>query len=270
VKGHNNRLGLEFYKKNSHIYKTTNIGMRDDNVWNEMTFGKGTAFHVDFINQDMPDVERLWNTFILEESQGLLRQASERLNDSILTYTWATVGVGLFYRSPSQSAVLRDQYFSTMDDNISKILKLNYDLVVFGGDFNVRSNYFWKDDINTPEGNRLYDLSVKHSLLQCIDQPTRITPMSRSCLDLIFYNSPGYILNYAIDALISLSDNCVTSVSVDFECSVPSNPVTKRIWRFSRVNEGDLNSAIVNHDWDSIFDLGNPDVVCDNFAKMLT
>jgi hypothetical protein len=115
--------------------------------------------------------------------------------------------LGHFYRSPSQSPVLRDQFFSNMDNMLENILRVKTDLVVFGGDFNARSKFWWNADINTAEGNILYDLSVKHSLSQLVNEPTRITATSNTCLDLFFCNNPGYILNTEVHELISVSDH---------------------------------------------------------------
>jgi hypothetical protein len=62
----------------------------------------------------------------------------------------------------------------------------------------------------------LYDLSVNHALYQLVDEPTRITSTSRSCLDLIFCNAPGYILGYEVRAPISFSDHGTTLAQIEF------------------------------------------------------
>jgi hypothetical protein len=154
--------------------------------------------------------------------------------------------IGLFYRSPSQLANARNEYFSKLDDILSHVLNLNYDLVVLEGDFNARSKYFWSEDISTPEGFQLYDLSVKHSLYECIHEPTTVTANSKPCIDLIFYNFPGLFLNSGVDAPISFSDHCVMSICLYLSQQVKADPVVKRIWKYSRVNVTDLNLAVDN------------------------
>jgi hypothetical protein len=72
--------------------------------------------------------------------------------------------LGLFYRSPSQSAAERDLYYTEVDQNIKKVIKVKSDILVFGGDFNSRSQHWWLEDINTVEGNSLYKISVIDTL----------------------------------------------------------------------------------------------------------
>jgi hypothetical protein len=95
----------------------------------------------------------------------------------------------------SKIATERDQYFQVVDQNIDNALKVKSDVVIAGGDFNARCQHWWLDDINTVEGETLYDISVKHSLFQLIHEPTRITATSKCCLDLIFCNNPGFVNN---------------------------------------------------------------------------
>jgi hypothetical protein len=123
--------------------------------------------------------------------------------------------LGLFYRSPSQSPAERDGFLSNLDKSINKASAVNADAMVLGGDFNARSKFWWGEDINTIEGTGLYDVSVKHSLTQFIHEPTRITSVSKTCLDLVFSNSPGYVLKASVNPPISLSDHSSTLVSMD-------------------------------------------------------
>ena len=66
---------------------------------------------------------------------------------------------GSFYRSPLQSPAERDRYLELLDDKLNKLDLLN-ETVIFRGDFNSRSQMWWQNDINTPEGKILYDLAV--------------------------------------------------------------------------------------------------------------
>lgn len=181
-----------------------------------------------------------------------------------------TALVGLFYRSPSQSTVAMNQYFSKLDDTLSTVMKQKCDIVVFGGDFNARSRFFWEDDTNTTEGNLLYDLTVKHSIYEGIHEPTRITDKSQSCIDLIFYNYPGYVINTEVDAPISFSDHCVTSVSLNLLGTVPSVTGHKRIWKFGQANMETLNHAVSEFDWDTIFVSDDPETICVGFVEALS
>ena len=181
----------------------------------------------------------------------------------------STVLVGLFYRSPSQSAVIRDAYMAKVDNILTSSLAQKADTVVIGGDFNARSKFWYKDDINTTEGNLLYDLSTKHALYQLIDTPTRITESSKTCLDLIFCNAIGLVVNSEVLTPFSLADHCVTSITLDLKFFTKSESHEKRVWKFSQANIDDLNLSISTQDWDAIFYDATPDTVCKRFVNSL-
>lgn len=102
---------------------------------------------------------------------------------------------GSLYRSPSQLPRVRDKYFEALDTQLGK-LDLQNDLVILGGDLNARSKMWWQQDTNTAEGNMLYDISVKHLLAQLVDEPTRVTLNSRSCLDLFLQTRQACLTMY--------------------------------------------------------------------------
>ena len=52
----------------------------------------GSRVHVDYVKQDQPHVEEAWRQFIVDKSRGFTHPGIERINDSIWTYIWATLG----------------------------------------------------------------------------------------------------------------------------------------------------------------------------------
>ena len=180
--------------------------------------------------------------------------------------------LGVFYRSPSQTSDERNSFFQQMDTCIDKVLKTKSDIVLFGGDFNARSKSWWAGDINTCEGGQLYDLSVKHSLAQFIDQPTRITRTSKSCLDLIFCNYPGFVLDSEVTPPISLSDHSCTLVTLDVS-TIPTDSVSDKyryertFWKFGQTDLNLLNDAVRNNDWDAILSFDDIDEMACSFVN---
>jgi hypothetical protein len=73
---------------------------------------------------------------------------------------------------------------------------------------------WWRGDVNSQVGDKLYEISVKHSLTQVIHEPTRITLTSKSCLDLLFCNSPGMLSSQVISP-ISGSDHSTIYAQID-------------------------------------------------------
>jgi hypothetical protein len=128
---------------------------------------------------------------------------------------------------------------------------------------------WWPDDINSTEGNKLYDVMVMHSLSQFIHEPTRITPISKSCLDLLFTNTPGYILKAEVIAPIFGSDHSTIITSVDFKNINVESPSTRRVWKYHLTVIDELNQAISNYDWDTILSIPDVNIMTSNFTNHL-
>jgi exonuclease III len=78
--------------------------------------------------------------------------------------------IALYYRSPSQSPNLRDQFMQSFENSV-RLASDEGGSIIIGGDFNCRSNMWWVDDLNSTEGDRLYQVSVNSSLTQLIHEP---------------------------------------------------------------------------------------------------
>lgn len=212
---------------------------------------------------------------ILYISENINYKRRRDLEDKNFEVMWIEIKVnhkstiiGSCYRSPSQTLLIRDQYFSYMDNVIERILNTNVDSIYFGGDFNSRSKMWWIDDINSPEGNKLYDMMVKHSLSQLINEPTRVTPTSKSCLDLVFTSTPGYVISASPQSPILGSDHSKLIVSVGLD--IPEDqPVTRRVWNYNITNTNALERAISNHDWQSILRLDDVNLMASTFTDQL-
>jgi endonuclease/exonuclease/phosphatase (EEP) superfamily protein YafD len=159
---------------------------------------------------------------ILYVSEPLLFKRRPDLEDNTTECIWGEINVnhksilvGSFYRSPSQMPALRNQFMSSLNDMLDNALSAKPDSIIFGGDFNSRSKYWWVDDINTVEGSKLYDVTTAHAFGELIHEPTRITPVSKSCLDLLFTNTPGYVLDAKVEAPIFGSDHSIVIATVD-------------------------------------------------------
>ncbi len=243
-----------------------------------------TGCNLNLSDYNIEGYHQLDNTMYNRQGRGLLFYVKESLSykrrydleRGVDDCMWCQVGsshstvlIGLFYRSPSQSAAMRDEYMTKVDSILASSLKQKVDAVLIGGDFNARSKFWYKEDINTVEGNLLYDLSTKHALYQLIETPTRITESSKTCLDLIFCNAIGLVLNSDVTAPFSLADHCVTSISLDLKYYAKGESKVKRTWKFSQANEDTLNRAVSTFDWDSLFVGANPDDVCKRFMNSL-
>ena len=102
-----------------------------------------------------------------------------------------------------------------------------------------------------------------------IDTPTRITAVSRSCLDLMFCDSPGYILNSEVVSPIAGSDHSTIIASVDFSIVTGRDRTIKRLWKFARTDIPALNNAIREFRWEDILDIDNVNDMTVSFTEAL-
>jgi hypothetical protein len=100
------------------------------------------------------------------------------------------------------------------------------------------------EDTNTTVGNSLYDISTNHSLTQFIHEPTRITPTSKSCLDLLFSDSPGFISSVVVTPPIGGSDHSTHYTSIDMSLNNADVSRSKRIWYYDRTDFDAINNVI--------------------------
>ena len=76
---------------------------------------------------------------------------------------------------------------------MSNINDLNPACFFIIGDINVRSPQWWALHKENNEGREISFLTSSTGYSHLIDQPTRITKESSSCIDLIFTSNPNFI-----------------------------------------------------------------------------
>ena len=82
--------------------------------------------------------------------------------------------VSVIYRSPSQNCDEFDSFPSNFQKLLNDIENCKPSLSIVTGDFNSRCSSWWPNDINTPEGLKLYSLTSLNGFSQLIHEPTRI------------------------------------------------------------------------------------------------
>ena len=110
------------------------------------------------------------------------------------------------YRSPSQSKDEFDQFLLNFEQLISDRISQHLNFISVTGDFNVRSSFWWKNDLTTSEGNQVDAITSSYGLSQLICESKHILPNSSYCIDLIFTNQSNFIMDSGVHA--SLQTNC--------------------------------------------------------------
>ena len=121
------------------------------------------------------------------------------------------------------------------------------------GDFNCRSNSWWKGDISTKEGIDLESVSSSHGLHQLITDPTHILPQSSSCIDLIFIDQPNLVIDSGVHS--SLHANChhqITHCKLNLKIVFPL-PYECLVWNYKKADVTAIRKALDLVKWDLIF-----------------
>ena len=121
------------------------------------------------------------------------------------------------------------------------------------GDFNCRSNSWWKGDISTKEGIDLESVSSSHGLHQLITDPTHILPQSSSCIDLIFIDQPNLVIDSGVHS--SLHANChhqITHCKLNLKIVFPL-PYECLVWNYRKADVTAIRKALDLVNWEFIF-----------------
>ena len=68
-------------------------------------------------------------------------------------------------------------------------------------------------DFETINGRKVLDPCAQHSLHYCINEPTRITETSKTCLDQVLTNAPNFISESSVEPPMCDNDNCSVGIN---------------------------------------------------------
>ena len=110
------------------------------------------------------------------------------------------------YRSPSQSQDDFESFANNFELNVDTATANNTFLTVVLGDFNAKSNLWFKGDKTTYEGSKIDVITSTFGLQQTMNEPAHIIGDSSSCIDLIFTSQPDLVMESGVHS--SLHPNC--------------------------------------------------------------
>ena len=143
--------------------------------------------------------------------------------------------MSVIYHSSSQSKSEFDLFLPNFEKLLSNISKCKPSLSVIIGDFNVRSSWWWRKEINAIEGSKLFWLTSSNGFPQSINEATHLQISSSSCTDLIFIDQPNLSVNSGVHA--SLNPNYHHQiVHSSFNINIAYSPLYQRlIWDYKRL-----------------------------------
>ena len=117
------------------------------------------------------------------------------------------------------------------------------------GDFNAKSNNWYKADITSLEGSKIDTIANSYGLNQLVQEPTHILNSSSSCIDLIFTSQPNLVMESGIHS--SFHSNCHHQiVFAKFNLSIFYPPPYERtVWYYERAHTELIRRAIDRFDW---------------------
>ena len=161
--------------------------------------------------------------------------------------------VSVIYRSPSQNHDEFDSFLSNFQKLLQDIENCKPSFSIVTGDFNSRCSSWWPNDINTPEGLKLYSLTCLNGFSQLIHEPTHIQANSSSCIDLIFTDQPKLSVNSGVHT--SLHQNCHHQIVYSrFNLDIYYPPPYQRlIWHYKKADTKVIRKALDLANWERLF-----------------
>jgi hypothetical protein len=158
--------------------------------------------------------------------------------------------VGFGYRPPKQSRAVADIFLEQFRASLASVMALGSAAILIMGDFNDHCLKWDGSHEGSDLGNDFYELINMADMVQLVTEPTHITSRSKSLIDLIITDSPGYIKS--IDLLPPLGSNHVT-LYLELQITYPRDKnFTRHVWDYSKGDYNQLNQSIIDHEWDSI------------------
>ena len=122
-------------------------------------------------------------------------------------------------------------------------------------------------DSNTINGRHLRDVCINHNFICHIDEPTRITPTSQTCLDQIISNIPNLVTSCSVTPPISNNDHCTVSAQINFK--IPKEQCYKRhIWQYKQGDYTGFRRALTEAEWDKCFTTDDIDLACMKWSDL--
>jgi len=161
--------------------------------------------------------------------------------------------IGTIYRADKSEA-----YWELIDQSIGNAVDLNMYTIV-AGDFNL-------DILNTNK-TKIDNIELLHGLKQIVTDATRITPNSKTLIDLLFVTNNTDVRNSGVLDPIC-SDHCPIFVIIKESISNKID-YKRKIYNYSQINTTGLLADISNFDWASCYSSDSLDDITDRFTSAL-
>ena len=160
------------------------------------------------------------------------------------------------YRPPNYG-----NFWGYLSTNIEDVKSGNPNVKYFIllGDFNA--------DFASVNGRHLLDICSVYNLQCLVNEPTRITATTETCLDQILVNMPNFVKTVHVTPPISTNDHCTVAVELSFKLP-KEKPYYRLVWQY---NNGDLEgfkNSLSHSNWEDCFQHNDVDHACSTWSEM--
>ena len=121
-------------------------------------------------------------------------------------------------------------------------------------------------DFNTLHGRHMTELCLIHNLHYHINEPTRITATTKTCLDQIISNIPNFISSTTIDPPVSTNDHCTVGLQLKFNL-IKEQAYHRHVWLYEKRDNDGFRQALSNANWELCFLNNNVDEACSKWTE---
>ena len=177
------------------------------------------------------------------------------------------VYVGVMYVSPNLSTSAADHFIDYLEVTFDSINTNNPKAIILLGDFNAKSNKWFSKQQDNPLGTKLYDFTKRYNLGQVIQNPTRVTNLSASLIDLIITDNENRVVKSETGLPILGSDH--STISATFTFKMQSTSYIREVYDLEKTNMETLKNALTTFDWNSCLNGENAQSNVDNWINNL-
>ena len=153
------------------------------------------------------------------------------------------------YRSLSQPTNIFDQFADNLELTLDEVADHNpflidLLLIVILGDFNIKSENWYKHDKMPYEGAKIDALTAQFGLQQFTKEPTNIFTESFSCIDLIFIPHQNLVMESGVHSTLHPNRHrLITYGKFDLKIHYPP-PYKSEIWHYDQANVDHIRKAV--------------------------
>lgn len=168
--------------------------------------------------------------------------------------------ISSLYRSPSSCPL---EFINTLRTYLNSINISDHDHHILVGDINIDIM------VENQQSSEYLNLLSEYGYISMINEYTRVTPTSKTCIDHIFIKNNNNIIDYTIPIVLrtNITDHYVTILQVIFQ-----NEHKQKYENTYRtvLNYKKLTNILTNLNWDVVYACDNVESATDMFIKITT